>query len=134
MSALSDRLGELGVTVSSVFFRTVKDKWEHDAWTCLVKFGEKSFETPYKTGIGHRKAVPGKLPVPQAPKGADVVSCLLSDASSSDCGFEDWCGEFGYDTDSRSALDTYLVCQNTEKKLVGLFGLELFRELSSLEH
>lgn len=43
------------------------------------------------------------------PKDVDVLDCLASDAAgveNSDS-FADWCGEYGYDTDSRKAEHTY---------------------------
>lgn len=42
-----------------------------------------------------------------------VVAALLHDASGADNTFEDWCADYGYDTDSRRAMDTYLTCQKT---------------------
>lgn len=49
----------------------------------------------------------------QAPKIADVLHCLLVDATAIDYSFEDWCGEFGYDTDSRKAFQMYETCVQT---------------------
>jgi len=37
--------------------------------------------------------------------------CFLSDAHSGKETFEDFCGEFGYDTDSRKAENTYNACK-----------------------
>lgn len=37
------------------------------------------------------------------PTAYDVLYCVLSDASASDMSFEDFCGEFGYDLDSRES-------------------------------
>ena len=46
-----------------------------------------------------------------APDGADILWCLLSDASALDCGtFEEWASDLGYDTDSRKAEKTYRAC------------------------
>lgn len=118
----------------------------------------------YKTGIGHRRldlfvkkeftnygskrywnkyigkylteqeaAKAGWLK-PTAPSVADVIHSLLSDASGADNTFEDWCSDFGYDSDSRKALDIYLKCQKNLLEMRKLFGCELFNELVQLEH
>jgi hypothetical protein len=43
------------------------------------------------------------------PEAAEVLDCLASDASGYDNArsFEDWCSEYGYDSDSRKAERTY---------------------------
>lgn len=45
------------------------------------------------------------------PKYRDVIWALAMDAQVGSDTFEDFCGNCGYDTDSRKALDTYLACQ-----------------------
>ena len=58
-----------------------------------------------------------------------VLSSLLLDSSAVDQSFEDWCGEFGYDTDSRKAEATYNACRKSGEKLQRLLGddFEAFR-------
>ena len=51
------------------------------------------------------------------PEIADVLYCLLSDALCGQDTFEDFCNSLGYTTDSRKALEVYLVCQKIEKDL-----------------
>jgi hypothetical protein len=53
------------------------------------------------------------------PEEMDVLYCLYSDAQMGNETFEDFCGNCGYDTDSRQALETYLACQSTGHKLRG---------------
>lgn len=43
--------------------------------------------------------------------------------------FEDHCAELGYDTDSRKALEGYLVCQEIDGKLRRLFGSAHMEEM-----
>lgn len=69
---------------------------------------------------------------PQAPKAASVLYCLISDASASEMSFDDWCGEFGYDTDSRKALETYMACQANHTKLCKLLTLTVRHQISAL--
>ena len=75
--------------------RIVKSKESHD------KFIE-SFQTISK---------------PVKPEIDDVLYCLVMDCSACDMSFDDWCFDFGYDTDSRKALETYLTCQNNGTRI-----------------
>ncbi len=53
-----------------------------------------------------------------APDPTDVIYSLVMDAVVLDSGgFEDWCGEYGYDTDSRKAFETYEECLDHALKL-----------------
>lgn len=53
---------------------------------------------------------------PVAPHPADLLYSLISDSSAAEQTFANWCSDFGYDTDSRKALQTYEACQeNTDK-------------------
>jgi hypothetical protein len=66
------------------------------------------------------------------PSAEDVLDCLASDSSSYENyagSFEDWCGEFGYDTDSRKAERTYNVCGTQAGKLKRFLGEDLYKEL-----
>lgn len=50
------------------------------------------------------------------PKLQDVLDSLLSDSGTPDFSFEEWCAEYGYDTDSRRAEKTYKAClKQTER-------------------
>ena len=49
---------------------------------------------------------------PKQPSLDDVLHSLVMDAEAEEMGFADWCATFGYDTDSRKALDVYLSCQH----------------------
>lgn len=65
------------------------------------------------------------------PKLDDVVHSLVSDGSAhfDSQSFEDWCGDFGYDTDSRKAEDTYRTCDEIGKKLMRALGRETIEGL-----
>lgn len=67
-----------------------------------------------------------KHSVPINPTMVGVLYCLVQDASAVVNGelFEDFCGEFGYDTDSRSAEKAFLACRDTYHALKRL-GLDL---------
>lgn len=61
------------------------------------------------------------------PDPLDVMHSLLSDTDVINCGtFEEWTGNFGYDTDSRNAEATYRACLEIALKLrngIGEAGL-----------
>ena len=59
---------------------------------------------------------------PKPPAAAGVLACLLQDAQSADQSFGDWCADYGYDEDSRKALETYMACQQPGRKLSGVLG------------
>lgn len=64
------------------------------------------------------------------PKLDDILSCLLSHSYAVGMTFEDWCGDYGYDTDSRKALATYEACQKIagQLKRIGITDLEAARD------
>ena len=101
-------------------------RWEGrrvDTWH--VTFGK--FSTDFHQGLGHRK---DWLPIP--PTAAEVLYCLLSDASATGQCFADWASDFGYDTDSRKALAIYEACCATGVALRDVFTHAQRAELSEL--
>jgi hypothetical protein len=137
---------------------TNQDKWAHDAWEITLSYQGREMTTSYRTGLGHRTKYPnvtkhgevygGPLgnargiekatamgyTKPVTPSVGDVVYSLVMDASCSDYTFNDWCSEFGYDTDSRKALDTYLQCQENSVKVRKLLTATTYNSLTGLEH
>lgn len=53
----------------------------------------------------------------KVPRVKDILWSLYIDASGAQESFDDWCSNYGYDTDSRRALDIYLACQESGHKL-----------------
>ena len=164
MSELSEKLATIeGLTLTSVHlglntWDEMNPKMLADEWRVQISYNGKEYTTTYRTGIGHRKVKPGVkkerggyATLTESPKSeaeacrrgwlklvqpdiADVVSCLLNDASSAEEVFEEWCSGCGYSSDSRKALNVYLECQNTLSKLRRMFGYELYNELTKLSH
>lgn len=66
-----------------------------------------------------------------SPKLADVVHSLLSDGAAFFDGqsFEQWAGDFGYDTDSRKAEETYRACDAIGRQLIRGLGRETVEKL-----
>jgi hypothetical protein len=57
---------------------------------------------------------------PTAPDLDDWLFSVVEDAEAAEMTFEDWAREFGYDTDSRKALEVFLACQAQIKILRAL--------------
>lgn len=51
------------------------------------------------------------------PSAADVVHCLILDASGTDERFEEWAASLGYDPDSRTAERVFNACRETAAAL-----------------
>lgn len=51
------------------------------------------------------------------PRVRDILWSLYMDASGAQESFDDWCSNYGYETDSRRTLETYLACQESGHKL-----------------
>lgn len=60
----------------------------------------------------------GKFPLEIQPDYESVVDCLVVDSNALDYPFQDWCDDFGYDSDSISALETYNECCKMGRKLI----------------
>lgn len=133
---------------------TKRDDWVCDEWRVALTKDNRTEIFEYFTGVGLRKLPPWtqhsaagydngppprpgtllheqwmKQAKPQAPTAADVLYSLLSDSEDLGQSFESWCGDFGYDSDSRKAEATYLACQRNGDKLATLFTPKQLAEL-----
>ena len=133
-----------------------RDDWKCDAW--LFTIGKHEFE--YHTGIGHRvlserdkslvdRSYPLPRPAgtvyfagyqaalraakkPKAPEPAGLLHSLMFDSSAGHYTFSEWCSDYGYDEDSRKALETYLACQANAVKYNRLFSPEQRTKIEEL--
>lgn len=106
----------------------------------------KNFKVPAKTifnGTKHRELtgwtkafIPSDSFRPEyvvvKPTAASVLYSILLDGSAIDMSFHDWCGDYGYDTDSISARATYDACCVIGVKLRSLLTFEMRTVLSEL--
>lgn len=147
-------LSNIGASLSFTYVgETIRDNdWKCDEWRfCMARKDKQTMIDSYFTGLGHReKTALGKLPhtfrkgtlayeawektalKPKAPTAADVLRSLILDASAIDESFSDWCDNFGYDSDSIKALNTYNACCEIGKKLRKFFTraeMETLREM-----
>ncbi len=58
-----------------------------------------------------------------------MLDCLLSDSQAGEQDFEEFCAEFGYDTDSRKAERTWKACRAQAPKVKRLLGEDFERFL-----
>jgi hypothetical protein len=96
------------------------DRMDH--WKCRLHCQSRVMSVVFSKGSGHHGA---------EPTSDELLDCLASDAASVDNArsFEDWAGDFGYDTDSRKALRTYKTCEKQAAKLKALLGDEAYEQL-----
>ena len=98
------------------------------AWTVTLTHkglkGSEPMTVPFYTG----RAVTN-------PTVADVLSNLLTDASGYESArnFEEWCSQYGYDSDSRKALATYEAIGHNTAAIHKLLGKD-YNFLATLEH
>ncbi len=81
----------------------------------VVFSGHLSMTLTFSMGYGHHGAEPDV---------ASVLDCIASDAAgvANAQSFEDWCGDYGYDADSRKAEKTYKACEHQAARLQAFLG------------
>ena len=119
-----------------------------DQWRVTIS-GASGFHCfDYFTGMGLRETVKGvramRMPgnhfvkgelvatKPTPPKVADVLNCLLMDASAADDNFDDWCDNLGLSSDSIKALNLYKECLDTARALRKFFTPSQLSEIREL--
>jgi len=122
-----------------------EDNWTDDQWRVTVTSDKGFHSFDYFTGTGHRTRIyrasgrhydrakkvfyDEKV---KKPKIANVLHCLINDASAADENFHDWCSNFGYSNDSLKALDIYKDCLNTAGALRRHFTRETLAQIREL--
>jgi hypothetical protein len=79
-------------------------------------------------GLSYKKRSSGAI----MPDKLDVVYSLLTDGDVNGRSFEEWASDFGYDTDSRKAEQSYRAClaiESSWRKAFSAADLELLRAL-----
>lgn len=138
------------VIITGAGTTTRDENWECDAWRVTFRRAGKEFTTDFFTGIGLRsKPTPmlGATPYrvntiawhewqaarkPVKPHPDSVLHSLILDASALDDNFGDWCSNFGYDSDSLKALNTYNQCCLNGRNMKTILGADLVAELTTL--
>ena len=93
-----------------------QSEWQQQSngYRCQLHYKGRQYTFDFWQGVAHTAD----------PTAEGCLECLLSDASSFDNAqsFEDWCGEFGYDTDSRKAEGIYKACEKVAENMKRLLG------------
>lgn len=90
-------------------------------WVVTLRAGRFSMRVPFSQGSAHT----------EAPTAADVLDCMASDAAGYENArsFEEWCSEYGYDTDSRSAERIYHTVAKQSARLKAMLGADNYEVL-----
>jgi hypothetical protein len=119
---LSRKIEQDGIEAEAAYgaddFDTPEGMEHMDPWTVTLTWRGRTLVVPFYTGEGLRSQMT------DGPAALSVLSALLLDSYADDVTFEDWAGEFGYDTDSRSAERTYDACREEAAKLREFLGAE----------
>jgi|SRR3990167_3469096 len=99
----------------------VRDNWQAYHYKARLAFGKRQLTTFFSMGLAYTNE----------PSAGDVLDCLASDAAGIENtrNLEEWCGEYGYDADSRKAEKTYKLCQKQAKDLKRFLGEEAYKTL-----
>ena len=97
---------------------TDEDGWEHWAYEVALTYSAPGHDTALKaprcwSDIAWRQGTG----ITDDPGAATVLDSLRLDARLGQESFEDFCGELGYDTDSRKAYATWEECREHARKL-----------------
>ena len=90
------------------------DTAEMHEWNSTLSYQGRTFTLPYFMGLAHSDT--------DKPTATDVINSLVLDSSALDETFEEWAGDFGYDTDSRKAEKMYRSCIDYAIRLKRLLG------------
>ncbi|MFZ2992438.1 MAG: hypothetical protein WA061_01870 [Microgenomates group bacterium] len=104
-------------------------KQSYDERQAVLQECESGFESKGTFSSGY--FLPNKKK-PILPDIVDVMYSLTLDSDAVECDFEDWCGNYGYEEDSRKAEKIFNECREIGLKLlrvVGSGGLEKLRDL-----
>lgn len=71
--------------------------------------------------------------IKRKPKIEDILNALVCDTLNIDMSFEEWCSDYGYDTDSRKAYRIYESCRNEYKNLQRFLPANILAELYECE-
>lgn len=122
---LSTLCETLKITSKAVYGGEVPEGWTPGThpYKVTLRFEGRRLTVPFFMGPAHTKE----------PTAADVLSSITSDARAGEQSFEDFCGDFGYDTDSRKARATWKACEKMAPRVRKFLG-DRFDEVANAEH
>ena len=84
-----------------------------DHWRVTLRYGKSRMSLNFSMGFGLNG---------REPDVAGVLECLLSDSTACDQDFHEFCREFGYEEDSRTAERIYKACVRSGERLRAFLG------------
>jgi hypothetical protein len=110
-----------------------------DEWRVTFIKGAEVQDFDYFTGLGLRAKTPIRpwqtlegLKRPVTPTAAAMLHCLVLDSVALNMGFDEWCSDFGYSSDSIKASKIFEACRDNSRKLARIFNSEQLEKLSEL--
>lgn len=134
--AVAAYLAAHGITYAAALVgETKRDDWTCDEWR--VRFTKRAqsggkmaeMETRFYTGTGHR---PKRHAFHKPPTAASVLHSLLMDAQGAEQPFDCWAADYGYDTDSIKALNTYNACCEIRRQVNAFFTRDEREQLRAM--
>lgn len=129
----NDFLTKTGTTLTVEFLKNGKhfedDKENRDIYKCTLTRGKRSYTFNFGQSIAQSiknycKTVLGTPPTPY-----DILSCLQKYEVGT---FENFCGDFGYDTDSIKALKVYEAVKDEYLNIARLFNEDELEQLQEI--
>ena len=124
---LAELCAELGITARVKELDTFNSEggltkfpdWAKQGWSITLRYQGKRAQFRFYGGGASK-----------TPTASDLVWAVATDSTALTESFSDWCGEFGYSTDSITARSTYKACQRNGQRLTDLIGsAEIFSQL-----
>lgn len=128
MQAIQEQFPQFKITTT--FIEKVKNEYGYaNKYKVTIRNGKKHFSTTFTDSINNTQEGIKSSDI-------DIIYCIVSDAQCVQWNnsFEDFCNEFGYDTDSRSAERIYKACEKTYDDIQRLFNSDGFDFLSAVTY
>ena len=118
-------LQDIKMTVKHLGFNTNKNMANMNDYKITLAYNGNKITVNYHMGLAHAIGDINLL---------DLLETLLNDASSGSANwdFEEFCGNFGYDYDSRNAFKIYNECNKIAVKLEKLFTLDELKDINKM--
>lgn len=92
----------------------------------IVVMGNETFQLVKGTGLR-------KNGMPFPPTITEFLLCISTDCQVGEMGFEEFCSEFGLESDSRKAYKMWEDCKENKEKMEKILGPEGYEELLKIE-
>ena len=125
----TDFLTATGTSYTAKFKGSLHPAWDkdklHDSFTCTLQNKQHKYRFTFYQSIAESTGTGSKLP-----RAYDVLSTLQKYEVGS---FNDFCDDFGYDSDSRTAFKTYKAVMKEWKNVELLFTPEQLEQLQEIQ-